>query len=143
MQGIKWAGKPGGKNEAVEIDHGLVGDYYFSLCNRQDSDDQFLFRLFVYRSNAGGFLHVGGYNSHDEARAAADKWEDPYPGHTFSGGIPRNTTVGVELTNNELLLLYRQADQMCRIVEQEKFDVKVWHIIRDKITKSIEHIRST
>lgn len=75
---------PGGRrNKDFEVERGeMAGGYEFSLC-RADTrfPDEFKFRLFVYRAEnaGGGFLHVGGFNTIDDAKLAAENWTDPYP----------------------------------------------------------------
>lgn len=76
----------GKRNKTVEIEWGRRESYEFSLCRRQDADDEFEFRLFVYLRRVvspqygieedAGFKHVGGYHSIEEAKAAADAWRD-------------------------------------------------------------------
>ena len=73
---VTWS--PGGRNnEPFEV---LAGDgskgYEFSLCHRLDDDDPFLYRLFVYRDwrLGGGYKHLGGFNTIDEAKQAAEDW---------------------------------------------------------------------
>lgn len=80
MPRIEWAGRPGNHNRRVSIDHGRRDIYTFSLCNRVDEGDPHLFRVFVYRDLPyGGWLHVGGFDTLEDARAGAERWEDPYP----------------------------------------------------------------
>lgn len=77
---VEWAGKPGNKNLSVEVDHARCGEYYFSLCKRQDTDDPFKFRLFVYHDDKG-YKHLSpnnrdGFNTITKAKAFVSAWED-------------------------------------------------------------------
>jgi hypothetical protein len=71
---MEWYEGPSGtRNRDFEIAHGKLGPLEFSLCKRQDADDEFLYRLFAYRDwrDGGGCKHVGGFNDVLEARKAA------------------------------------------------------------------------
>lgn len=82
---INWQGRPGWRNKKVEIDHAVSGDYYFSLCRREEPEyppsipeDPFSFRVFVYRKNYGE-RHLGGFDSIEDAKAFVAGWEDDVP----------------------------------------------------------------
>lgn len=71
---LKWAGRPGDHSPRFEIDHAYSDPLRFSLCYRQDADDPFLFRLFVYHAHKG-YKHLGGFDTPEAARAFASSAE--------------------------------------------------------------------
>jgi hypothetical protein len=78
---VVWMGKPGRKNKPSEVDYATKGDYYFSLCIRQETSDPFEYRLFVYCTK--GFMHLSqngrdGFHSIQEAKDYVSTWEDRY-----------------------------------------------------------------